>query len=201
MILCNFGAHFAPKLGFEVHLDFWPKSLPKNAPSGTGKQHGLASSKTRFLTCAEATPDVKKVRLDSLKNYIQFWRGFEGFPAIFLQHALETMILKRQGNSRAWPVHQGYFPYKTHPSKRGNSMAWPVQRIHFWHTCHPTPMPNYSSEVLILLLRQCHTKTIQAEPQTDGHQTGQQHGQAGSTKPFLDRVSPTLDAKRCAWIS
>ena len=108
------------------------------------------------------------------------------------------MILKRQGNSRAWPVHQAYFPYKTHPSKRGNSMAWPVQRIHFWHTCHPTPMPNYSSEVLILLLRQCHTKTIQAEPQTDGHQTKQQHGQAGSTKPFLDRVSPTLDAKRCA---
>ena len=65
MILCNFGAHF-DKLGFEVHLHFWPKSLPKNAPFGSRKQHGLASSRTRFLTCAEATPGVKKVRSNPL---------------------------------------------------------------------------------------------------------------------------------------
>ena len=54
-------------------------------------------------------------------------------------NALETMVLKRRRKIRAWPVHEAYFPYKTHPSKQGNSMAWPVQGTHFWTTFPPAP--------------------------------------------------------------
>ena len=66
---CSFGAHFAPRIGFEMHLDFRPKSVPKKAGSGTGKQHGLASSRTPFfdlrwgdLQCQTSRPEPIKKR-------------------------------------------------------------------------------------------------------------------------------------------
>ena len=66
---CSFGAHFAPRIAFEMHLDFWPKRLPKNAGFGTGKQHGLASSRTPFfdlrmrdLQCQTSRPEPIKKR-------------------------------------------------------------------------------------------------------------------------------------------
>ena len=60
---CSFGAHFAPRIGFEMHLDFGPKSVPKKAGSGTGKQHGLASSRTwGDLQCQTSRPEPIKKR-------------------------------------------------------------------------------------------------------------------------------------------
>ena len=62
----------APSVAFGRHdgqnHDFWPKSLPKKARPGTGKQHGLASSRTPFfdlrwndLQCQTLRPEpIKK---------------------------------------------------------------------------------------------------------------------------------------------
>ena len=64
---CSLGAYFAPRIDFEMHLEFWPKRLPKNAPFETGKQHGLASSRTPFfdlrmrdLQCQTSRPEPLK---------------------------------------------------------------------------------------------------------------------------------------------
>ena len=70
---------FAPSIAFGRHdlqnHDFWPKSLPEKAASGTGKQHGLASSMTPFfdlrwsdLQCQTSRPEpIKK------EDFLQLW--------------------------------------------------------------------------------------------------------------------------------
>ena len=85
---CSFGAHFAPRIGFEMHLDFRPKSVPKKAGSGTGKQHGLASSRTPFfdlrwgdLQCQTSRPEpIKKRCFCSFGAHFAPRIGFEMHP-------------------------------------------------------------------------------------------------------------------------
>ena len=69
---CLRNAPLAPSAAFGRHdgqnHDFWPESVPKKARPGTGKQHGLASSRTPFfdlrwndLQCQTLRPEpIKK---------------------------------------------------------------------------------------------------------------------------------------------
>ena len=105
---CSFGAHFAPCVGFEMHIDLSPKSLPKKAASGTGKQHGLASSRTSFSDLRWGELQCQTSRPEPIKR-----RGFCSFGAHFTP-------------PKAFP--------KRLPPERGNSMAWRAQG-HRFRTC------------------------------------------------------------------
>ena len=102
---CSFGAHFAPRIGFEMHLDFGPKSVPKKAGSGTGKQHGLASSRTPFfdlrmrdLQCQTLRPEpIKKRKFCSFGAHFAPPIGFE----MHLDFRPKSVYL-RNGET-AWP--------------------------------------------------------------------------------------------------
>ena len=129
----------------------------------TGKQHGLTGSTDPFLTCISPHPAAKRRTWIPQRKQV-FWLALPCIPC-----SIEVLawfcydFTQKPPNPDPKRQISTFASQKTKKNipQQGNSMAWPVQRIHFWHTCHPTPMPNYSSEVLILLLRQCHTKTTQ----------------------------------------
>ena len=129
----------------------------------TGKQHGLTGSTDPFLTCISPHPAAKRRTWIPQRKQV-FWLALPCIPcSIEVLAWLCYDFTQKPPNSDPKRQISTYASQKTKKNipQQGNSMAWPVQRTHFWHTCHPTPMPNYSSEVLILLLRQCHTKTTQ----------------------------------------
>ena len=105
---CSFGAHFAPRIGFEMHPDFRPKSVPKKATSGTGKQHGLASSRTPFFDLRWGDLQCQTSRPEPIKK-----RCFCSFGAHFAPRI-------------GFEMHPKAFP-KRQPPERGNSMAWRAQ--------------------------------------------------------------------------
>ena len=47
-----FGPYFAPGLGFETHLDFWPSRLPKTQPPKQRNSMAWRAEGAHFLTCA-----------------------------------------------------------------------------------------------------------------------------------------------------
>ena len=140
----------------------FPQPRGQNVTSGSTKklygcrqalQVSLQGSTDPFLNHVSPSPGGKTSRLDPLKNYTvvvklcRFPCNFptkrirdQGFEATGKQQGLAgSRVLKRRGKSRAWPVHEAYFSYKTHASKQGNSMAWPVQGTHFGTTFPPAP--------------------------------------------------------------
>ena len=69
---CLRNAPLAPSVAFGRHdgqnHDFWPKSLPKKARPGTGKQHGLASSRTPFFDLRWNDLQCQTLRPEPLKK-------------------------------------------------------------------------------------------------------------------------------------
>ena len=69
---CLRNAPLAPSVAFGHHdrqnHDFWPKSLPKKARPGTGKQHGLASSRTPFFDLRWNDLQCQTLRPEPLKK-------------------------------------------------------------------------------------------------------------------------------------
>ena len=104
--------------------DFWPKSLPKKARPGTGKQHGLASSRTPFFDlrwnedqCQVASRTYKK-------------RGFCSCGAQFAPPIAFEMHRWRLPLRLGVTSDPKAFPKRIAP-ERGNSMAWRAQGHRF----------------------------------------------------------------------
>ena len=112
------------QLGGSFHLDFWPKRLPKNAPSETGKQHGLASSRTPFFDLRWCDLQCQTLRPEPIKR-----RGFCSFGLQFAPRiGFEMHLVLLLGVHPAKPrlLAQKCFP-KRALRKRGHSKAWPAQ--------------------------------------------------------------------------
>ena len=124
-------APFAPSVAFGRHdgqnHDFRPKSLPKKAASGTGKQHGLASSRTPLfdlrwsdLQCQTSRPEpIKKGGLCSFGAQFAPRFGFE-------MHRLHLRLRLGITTGKTTTSDPKAFP-KRLPPEQGNSMAWRAQ--------------------------------------------------------------------------
>ena len=112
----------APWVAFERHAwqshDFWPKRLPKNAPSETGKQHGLASSRTAFFDLRMCDLQCQTSRPEPIKN-----RGFAAWGLI--SHLELALKCASTSDRKGFP--------KMRPPKQRNSMAWRAEGQRFFN--------------------------------------------------------------------
>ena len=138
---CLRNAPLAPSVAFGRHdgqnHDFWPKSLPKKARPGTGKQHGLASSRTPFfdlrwndLQCQTSRPEpIKKEDFAAvgLNWHLQL-------PSTCTVDTFRCVWASRRAKPRLLTQKPKAFPKRLAPAERGNSMAWRAQG-HRFSTC------------------------------------------------------------------
>ena len=109
---CLRNAPLAPSVAFGRHdgqnHDFWPKSLPKKARPGTGKQHGLASSRTPFFDLRWNDLQCQTLRPEPIKK--------EDFAAVGLNLHLQLPSKCTVGTFRCvWASRPKSLPKKARP--------------------------------------------------------------------------------------
>ena len=124
---CLRNAPLAPSVAFGRHdgqnHDFWPKSLPKKAGPGTGKQHGLASSRTPFFDLRWNHLQCQTLRPEPIKK--------EDFAAVGLNLHLQLPSKCTVGTFRCvWASRRAKPRLLTQkPSQKGSprnrETAWP----------------------------------------------------------------------------
>ena len=194
----SFGFHFAPRIGFEMHLNFWPKTLPKKAGPGTGKQHGLASSRTPFFDLRIRDLQCQTSRPEHIKKRWFYSFGFHFAPRI------------------GFEMHLNFWP-KTLPKKAGpgtgKQYGLASSRTPFFdlrmrnlqcQTSRPDPFVRDDFAALGLLYPKAFPKRLAPKrgepikkkhdfaalpkslPKKAGSGTGKQHGLASWRTPFFD---------------
>ena len=127
----------APSVAFGRHdgqnHDFWPKGLPKKARPGTGKQHGLASSRTPFFDLRWNDLQCQTLRPEPIKKRIlQLWGSI--CTSNCLRNApLAPSVRLGVTTGKTTTSDPKAFPKRLAP-ERGNSMAWRAQG-HRFSTC------------------------------------------------------------------
>ena len=208
---CLRNAPLAPSVAFGRHdgqnHDFWPKSLPKKARPGTGKQHGLASSRTLFFDLRWNDLQCQTFRPEPIKK--------EDFAAVGLNLHLQlpskcTVVTPGQ-NHDFWPKS---LPKKARPGT-GKQHGLASSRTPFfdlrWNdlqcqTLRPEPIKKEDFAAVGLNLHlQClrnaplapsvafgrhdgqnHDFWPKSLPKKARPGTGKQHGLASSRTPFFD---------------
>ena len=200
---------FAPSIAFGRHdpqnYDFWPKSLPEKAASGTGKQHGLASSMTPFFDLRWSDLQCQTSRPEPIKkdDFLQLW------GSICTSNWLRTTPL---APSVAFGRHDGqnhdFWP-KSLPKKAasgtGKQHGLASSRTPFFDLCwgdlqcqtlRPEPIKNgdLASRSTVCTFncvwasRPAKTRRLtKSLPKNAGFKTAKQHGLASSRTPFFDR--------------